>query len=160
MMNCNRWRVTVLGSVLLVAANSAVAGGAVPGDEGSAFLERGIVTMVTKTTKTSALLRLDLIHGTAELLATTPLEMKSNVAPAPKQVAERLAELPIRFLGTSGQTEAVCTTETNNLIRAIQSLSESCENPHSEVCATARMNYERALNDFTWCMIRVYSQQR
>jgi hypothetical protein len=150
----------VLGSVLLVAANSAVAAGAVPGDEGYAFLERGIVTMVTKTTKTTALLRLDLIHGTAELLATTPLQMKWSVAPAPKQVAERLAEMPIRFLGTSGQTEAVCTTEANNLIRAIQSLSESCENPNSQVCVTAQLNFRDALNDFTDCMIRVFTQER
>jgi hypothetical protein len=154
------FRAIVLGGVLLVAANPGHAANDVSGAKPSAFLDRGTVTLATETDKASAVLRLDLINGTAELMANTPLQLKTNIAPASKQAAERLAAMPIRVLGTGGQTEAaICVAETNNLIRAIQSVSESCADPQSQACASAQINYQTSLIDFGDCLLRHFTQE-
>ena len=156
------FRGCLLGSALIMAANAGHAFQAKDEAKPQAFLDRGSVTLITTTDKATAVLRVNLIEGTAELMATTPMLQKVSFAPVSSTSAKRLSALPFTILtpGGSGHTEAVCTAETGALMLATQNMSQNCDDPESQACVTAQMFWQQALSDFTACMSRHFTQER
>jgi hypothetical protein len=153
-------RSILIGTVLMLASNFGFAANDAATSKPQAFLDRGMVTISASANGDGAILRLDLISGTAELMATTPLMLKFGTMPASKAVAVRLAGMPLRILPLMANTEAaICAAEGAALINAIESITQSCAVPQSATCATAQLNFQNTLNDFAVCLMRHFTQE-